>query len=367
MIVPYDDRPQLIDLPFPFTFFGNVYQSAWVSPNGFISFGKGSWRWWNSCLPDGSEPNNAIYAFWDDLTPVGGEWGNVYMKQVDADTFVVEWAAVGSYWEWYGRETFEIVLYRDGAIKLQYLDVARVNSCTVGLESLSGYAIPYRCNGVGLPLYDGLAIYYPETREVPITPTPTPNFVTVILQEGLEGYSGTRDSWIDDINQSTNYGSSGSLAIEANRHKKILIRFELPMLDAGAQLISAQLRFNVSTRTNPTPLEVRLYPLRRGWDEATVNWLQAGSGVSWQRPGAGGSLDRREDILARGTLDANANSWIEMDVTSIVQYWMEQPGENYGVLIEGIEQGGVGFVLRSSEHAWQPHRPQLVITYLPPD
>ncbi|MGH2522484.1 MAG: hypothetical protein ACRDH2_08265, partial [Anaerolineales bacterium] len=114
-----DETHQSVDLPFPFTFYGNTYTTLWVSSNGFVNFGAGHSFYANSCLPSLATPNNAIYAFWDDLAPTGGSNGNIYFKTLDVNTFVVEWYQVKRY-DSDDHETFEIVLRRDGSIKLQY-------------------------------------------------------------------------------------------------------------------------------------------------------------------------------------------------------------------------------------------------------
>ncbi|MEM3434276.1 MAG: invasin domain 3-containing protein, partial [Candidatus Methanomethyliaceae archaeon] len=86
-----DDTYQYVSLPFPFRFYGNTYTGVYVSSNGFVSFGSGYTNYRNSCIPSTDPPNNAIYAFWADLVPTGGSNGNIYVKQTDNDTFVIEW------------------------------------------------------------------------------------------------------------------------------------------------------------------------------------------------------------------------------------------------------------------------------------
>jgi len=130
---------------------------TWVSSNGFISFGQGFTAFSNQCLPDTNTPNNAIYAFWDDLDP--SLTGGVYVKAFGAQTFVIEWAGVphstGLARGTAPAETFQIVLQADGSIKLQYLSVGAASSATVGTENATGtVARQLLCNGVGEALRD---------------------------------------------------------------------------------------------------------------------------------------------------------------------------------------------------------------------
>jgi thermitase len=156
-----DDDVHRIDLPFDFRFYGTTYNDLWVSSNGFVSFAKSYTNWTNGCLPDTSVPNNAIYAFWDDLRPAdGGGGGTIYARQVDSEIFVIEWHKVSRYGS-SDHETFEIILKKDNTILLQYQSLSSTSSATVGVENAKGtVAQQYWCNGSGSPLYNGLAVEF---------------------------------------------------------------------------------------------------------------------------------------------------------------------------------------------------------------
>ena len=150
-----------VTLPFSFAFYSNTYTSTYASSNGFLSFGAGFTNYMNTCLPNTSEPNNAIYGFWDDLWPAsGGGAGTVYYEQLDSDTFVVEWDGVQR-WGTSDTVTFEIVLHRNGTIVVQYNSVGNPSSATAGVESSdSSRSIPYACDGNGGSIHDELALRY---------------------------------------------------------------------------------------------------------------------------------------------------------------------------------------------------------------
>ncbi len=157
-----DDDVQQIALPFDFRFYGTTYNDLWASPNGFVSFTSGyTNQTTNGCLPDTSAPNNAIYVFWDNLQPAdGGGGGTIYAKQVDSETFVIEWHEVSHYGS-SDHETFELILKKDNTILLQYQSLSSASSATVGVENANGtVAQQYWCNGSGSPLYNGLVIEF---------------------------------------------------------------------------------------------------------------------------------------------------------------------------------------------------------------
>jgi thermitase len=152
-----DDDSVRLNLPFAFPFYGKTHTHVWVSSNGFITFGEsGASGYYNRCLPYTSAPNNAIYAFWDDLDP--SAQGGVYVKTVDSQTYVVQWDGVPHSSVGGGlpvTETFQIVLKSDGSIKLQYQTVGEATSCTVGVEDATGSAAQQLlCDGVGEALRD---------------------------------------------------------------------------------------------------------------------------------------------------------------------------------------------------------------------
>jgi len=160
IIAQGDDTYQYVSLPFAFNFYGSTYTGLYVSSNGFVSFGSGYSSYSNNCIPSTSTPNNAIYAFWDDLVPTGGGNGNIYVKQIDSGTFVIEWHRVRKYGT-SDYQTFEIVLRSDHSITLQYQFVSNTGSATVGVENATGtLAKQHICNGVGTPLTNQLAIRY---------------------------------------------------------------------------------------------------------------------------------------------------------------------------------------------------------------
>lgn len=94
VVAPSNDTYTLVDIGFPFTFYDNTYTQMYVSSNGFISFGAGYTNYANGPIPSLATPNNAIYALWDDLYPIGGDYGSVFVQQIDATRTVVQWQEV---------------------------------------------------------------------------------------------------------------------------------------------------------------------------------------------------------------------------------------------------------------------------------
>jgi hypothetical protein len=142
-----DDTVGLVQLPFPFRFYGQVYDSVWVCTNGWISFGShpGTSTYENESVPSPNLPNNAVFAFWDDLAVGEFFLGNIYARTVDTAPnrkFAIIWQDVACNFM-ADPVTFEVVFDEaDSSITLQYLDVLCSDpysdsggTATVGIES----------------------------------------------------------------------------------------------------------------------------------------------------------------------------------------------------------------------------------------
>jgi hypothetical protein len=111
----------------------------YVHSNGYVTFDTPYNDSGNDPIPSPSLPNNAIYAFWDYLYPLGGDYGTVYAQQVAPDRYVVQWQEVTHCCSTGTPETFQIVLDgSDDSFTLQYLDVTSTGSATVGVEDSAG-------------------------------------------------------------------------------------------------------------------------------------------------------------------------------------------------------------------------------------
>jgi hypothetical protein len=132
-----DDGYATVALPFAFSLYGIEYTSINIVTNGFLNFGTTSTAYSNGAIPSTAAPNNAIYAFWDDLNLTSG--GNVkYYHDAANSRFVVQYTDVPPY-SGTGTYTFQILLYSSGKIVYQYLNMSGVvNSATVGIEDAAG-------------------------------------------------------------------------------------------------------------------------------------------------------------------------------------------------------------------------------------
>lgn len=229
---------------------------------------------------------------------------------------------------------------------------------------------------------------------VPATPTPTPTMTptptatataaptptatptqppsaggqefTIVLQRGLNGYSGVSDSTMNGWEPATLYGRIARIYIRSGEWMEGVLRFDLSSIPENAVVKRAVLGMFVDARSNSYTMDVQVHRLLRPWKESEVNWNQAMNGIPWAEPGAkAAGVDSAAEYVARTTLNA-VQTWVEWDITPLVQDWVRYPEGNFGMLLKGVGSAGVRYDLFSSEWANVSARPKLTITYMVP-
>lgn len=146
---------KVLDLPFPFTFYGITYNQITVCVNGFITMGvtaNGEFR--NYHLPGGYGPSPMIAAFWDDLILIS-DAGIYQYYDATNHRYIIQYNKMRNGYNRTSLETFQVIFYDpmvyptslgDGMIKIQYKDFNNVdvggegytprhgNYCSIGIK-----------------------------------------------------------------------------------------------------------------------------------------------------------------------------------------------------------------------------------------
>ncbi len=142
---PGDETVLEVTLPFSFKFYGNTYNTVYISSNGWLSFIQPqNADYTNDPIPTSGEPQGVIAPLWDDYDP--SQAGNVYYyNDTHSHQFIVEWAGVPRYNNPNEILTFEAILRDpgyyptitgDGEIIFVYQRLDNILSATVGIESI---------------------------------------------------------------------------------------------------------------------------------------------------------------------------------------------------------------------------------------
>ena len=139
-----DQAGASIEIGFDFPFYGESHNYLIINPNGWIGFGEDNDEWDDFNIPSPDAPRSAIFGFWDDLNPVNDNCnsncsGNVY-SHGNSDRFVV-WFNNVAHWYTNFEDSyydFQIVLYPNGDIDLNYNTLTGTHDATVGIQNAAG-------------------------------------------------------------------------------------------------------------------------------------------------------------------------------------------------------------------------------------
>ncbi len=142
---------------------------------------------------------------------------------------------------------------------------------------------------------------------------------TVTLQDGVNGYAGTRDTYLSSSHNSLNFGTATSL-LDGSLYTG-LVRFAIFQSEGGpvpngATIESATLSLYKSSYYDYTYQVTRLL---RDWREGEATWSQWRTGQPWSVAGAQGA---GSDLAAVADATAVAGwtpQWLTANVTTGVQ------------------------------------------------
>jgi len=181
----------------------------------------------------------------------------------------------------------------------------------------------------------------------------------VTFQDGLNGYAGTTDTWLNSDYPTTNYGGDVQDHLQYTTQDRQVHRFDVSSIPSSATVNSATIYFYVYNVTGGTPA-VACYRVLTHWDEMQATYNNRLTGTAW---GAAGMLSGTDYVAtALGTFAVSAAGWVSYDITSTVQGWVNGSYANEGVMYRETSTGHC--YTRMSEYMTDASlRPKLVVAY----
>ena len=185
-----------------------------------------------------------------------------------------------------------------------------------------------------------------------------------VFQQGIAGYAGTQDTWIDQSNPNTSYGESGvrvsdddvANSVFSDQRGQALLRFDglfgasVGQIPPGAQIVSAHLTIQIADDIDNPLFDPDFFVHRM-----LVPWTESST---WNTLGAGVQLGTEAIASADHSTGAVAKTTRTFDVTASVQAWVDGAA-NLGWLIQSA--GTDRWEFRSSQWPQLAERPMLVV------
>ncbi len=185
---------------------------------------------------------------------------------------------------------------------------------------------------------------------------------TLSLRQGVNGYAGMSDLYIDSAAPDQNTNNLPKLMVFYQDIRHSLLRFDLAALPANSIVTTATLELYQYGSSGLAPMTLNAHRVLCVWAPSTATWNQLNSTTRWEKPGASGSKDR-ETVTAGAVELLQTSGLVELNITPLVQAWLDQPALNYGLLLRGISDRGHYYAFYSSESGDVNVRPRLVIQY----
>lgn len=158
------------------------------------------------------------------------------------------------------------------------------------------------------------------------------------------------DTFTNNSTPRTNYGGWPQLAVTSGA--TTFIQFNLAGVPANATVSKATLRLYVDAVTAAGTFDV--YEVNTPWTEGSLNFTNAPT------PGLSATGSHATSIS-----NASVNQFVLVDVTTLVQYWVNGTVANNGVALKLTTPSG-GFSFDSKESPLTSHEPELEITLAEP-
>jgi hypothetical protein len=126
---------------------------------------------------------------------------------------------------------------------------------------------------------------------------------------------------------------------------RLLFKFDLPEQLNGVIIDYAELIFIATPDTGSSYICLMgAYPLTRNWESANLSW----SG-GWTTPGG----DFTDTIYSSSLIRSSTERLTRIDITDIMQMWMDGTITNYGLMVIPLEDSA-RFLKLHANSAWSP-------------
>lgn len=206
----------------------------------------------------------------------------------------------------------------------------------------------------------------------------------LILEQGVNGYEGTRDTSLFEEGDLSNGGGQHLFAGRTDQPnlRRALVAFDLSDIPAGSTIVAVQFQVTISkTQFQRRNSDMFVHRLTADWGEGeqdaageegrgteaamddatwTSNFHQTST---WENEG--GDFVEAESGMARTSGTGSTMTFEGDGMVADVQAWVDGEAENFGWIIVGEGQAR-RFYSSESEDVEPGQKPRLVIRFVPP-
>ncbi|MFH0908597.1 MAG: TIGR03790 family protein [bacterium] len=198
----------------------------------------------------------------------------------------------------------------------------------------------------------------------------------VLLQQGVEGYTNTMDTYITRYgagNSNRNFGAADQAQTYSGQRRG-LVWFDVSRIPAGACVEKAELRLYTHQKNYGTSSDFwAAYGMTQSWVEGTgsvsgvtngsgATWMDSDRGYAWTKPGG----DFNTSVVAQVNYTSiTVEGWAAFDVRSLVTAWIAGTSSNRGIMVKPRDDDCL-VDFRTREWTVPGQRPMLLVIYTNP-
>lgn len=183
--------------------------------------------------------------------------------------------------------------------------------------------------------------------------------------------SAATDAYVDSARPGNNLGGADPNALyvynRSGREMRSLIQFDVSSIPTSGSIASAILTLRVDPGLTLTQVgggqTFSAYRVTQQWVDWGVTWNDALYTVPWTWTTPGGDYDPAVHGDYVSPQETVTLTTLVLDITPIVQGWVNGTNPNYGVILTGTSGAGLGFYSR--EYTPGGQGPTLDITMVP--
>nr|MBC7244124.1 DNRLRE domain-containing protein [Chloroflexota bacterium] len=205
-------------------------------------------------------------------------------------------------------------------------------------------------------------------RQYVIYPAGSRQLRLLRLQQGVDGYTGTQDTYITSWpseGPEEPHGSSPTLLLAYDARRKALLKFDLSSVPAGMEIKAAKLTVHL-VENRGTGINVGAYEALRPWADDRASWQWSNPTQQWTVAGGDGAGDRASSATYT-VQNVRLTGAYTFHLKSLVEHWLAEPNSNHGLFLIGSGSYTTdSYPLASAEYADVSKRPLLEIWYMEP-